>query len=261
LVRAISNLVINAVDAIEGAGRIDIRVRGRVLQERREAADPIPPGDYAVIEVQDSGTGIPADRLQRIFEPFFSVKRGRGSPSTGLGLAIVRRIVQDCYGFVQVRSQVGLGTTFSLYFPKQPGAALPETKALHAVRGGNERILVVDDESLQLRVARRILGKLGYTVVTSNSGDAALELYSSTESAERFDLVIVDMMMPGTLNGIATIEQMRKLRPEQKALVATGFAPERMETLASERGLAWLAKPYTLSGLSEAVRNVLNSAV
>ncbi len=261
LLRAISNLVINAVDAIEGAGRIDIRVRGRVLQERREAADPIPPGDYAVIEVQDSGSGIPADRLQRIFEPFFSVKRSRGAPSTGLGLAIVRRIVQDCAGYVQVRSQVGLGTTFALYFPRKPAAALHERSAEQALRGGHERILVVDDESLQLRVARRILGKLGYTVVTSNSGDAALELYAQVAASEQFDLVIVDMMMPGTLNGIATIEQMRKLRPCQKALVATGFAPERMETLASERGLAWLAKPYTLSGLSEAVRNVLNTGL
>lgn len=260
LVRAISNLVINAVDAIEGPGRIDIRVRGRVLRERREGADAIPPGDYAVIEVQDSGGGIPADRLQRIFEPFFSVKRSRGAPSTGLGLAIVRRIVQDCYGYVQVRSQLDLGTTFALYLPRRADAALPEQAEVQTLRGGNERILVVDDEALQLRVARRILGKLGYSVVTSSSGDAALELYAGGESARLFDLVIVDMMMPGTLNGIATIEQMRKLRPEQKALVATGFAPERMETLASERGLAWLAKPYTLRGLSEAVRNVLNAA-
>ena len=96
-------------------------------------------------------------------------------------------------------------------------------------------------------------------MTTSTSGDAALQLYLRTPDAELFDLVIVDMMMPGTLNGIATIEQMRKVRPRQKALVATGFAPERMELLASERGLAWLAKPYTLGSLSEAVRNVLNA--
>ncbi|MFZ5890051.1 MAG: response regulator [Myxococcota bacterium] len=120
-------------------------------------------------------------------------------------------------------------------------------------------MLVVDDESLQLRVARRILGKLGYTVVTSSSGDAALELYRSAKEPELFDLVIVDMMMPGNLNGIATIEAMRKLRPLQKALLATGFAPERMETLASAQGLAWLPKPYTMNALSEAVRSALNA--
>jgi DNA-binding LacI/PurR family transcriptional regulator/signal transduction histidine kinase/ActR/RegA family two-component response regulator len=259
VLRAISNLVINAADAMEGAGRIDIRARGRRLCERLDSAEAIPPGEYAVIEVQDFGAGIPEQHLARIFEPFFSVKRSRGTPGTGLGLAIVRRVVEDSAGYVHVRSQIGRGTTFALYFPRQRDAAPAAARSVSTPSGGSERILVVDDEPLQLRVARRVLGKLGYSVTTSTSGDAALQLYLRTPDAELFDLVIVDMMMPGTLNGIATIEQMRKVRPRQKALVATGFAPERMELLASERGLAWLAKPYTLGSLSEAVRNVLNA--
>jgi signal transduction histidine kinase/ActR/RegA family two-component response regulator len=259
VLRAISNLVINAADAMEGAGRIDIRARGRRLCERLDSAEAIPPGEYAVIEVQDFGAGIPEQHLARIFEPFFSVKRSRGTPGTGLGLAIVRRVVEDSAGYVHVRSQIGRGTTFALYCPRQRDAAPAAARSVSTPSGGSERILVVDDEPLQLRVARRVLGKLGYSVTTSTSGDAALQLYLRTPDAELFDLVIVDMMMPGTLNGIATIEQMRKVRPRQKALVATGFAPERMELLASERGLAWLAKPYTLGSLSEAVRNVLNA--
>ena len=94
--------------------------------------------------------------------------------------------------------------------------------------------------------------------MTSHSGDAALELYLETGERELFDIVIVDMMMPGNLNGIATIEQMRKRRPAQKALVATGFSPERMDMLTHAQGLAWLPKPYTLNALSDAVRSVLN---
>ncbi len=261
LLRAVSNLVINALDAIDGPGTITVRAFERRVEQRIEGVDPIEAGHYAVVEVSDTGRGIPPESRARIFEPFFSAKRRVGTPGTGLGLSIVQRIVKDCSGYIHLQSEAERGTTFTLYFPLHEGGVLaPLAPRQVAPSRGTERILVVDDESLQLRVARRILSTLGYSVVTAPTGDQALELYAEREQRDGFDLVIVDMMMPGRLNGVATIEEMRRIRPAQKALVATGFSPERMDILAGARGLPWLAKPYTLNALSEAVRAVLDRA-
>ncbi|MFZ5895111.1 MAG: substrate-binding domain-containing protein [Myxococcota bacterium] len=130
LLRAISNLVINAIDAIDRNGNIEVRACCRRVCERTPGATGIEPGDYAVIEVEDNGAGIPKDRLAHIFEPFFSAKRGSGTPGTGLGLAIVRRIVQDCGGYVHVESAIGRGTIFSLFFPRQAEAIAPERRSV-----------------------------------------------------------------------------------------------------------------------------------
>jgi sigma-B regulation protein RsbU (phosphoserine phosphatase) len=258
LIRAVLNLVLNARDAIQGSGSIVVRALRRDLDAPITGVDTIVPGYYAVVEVEDTGTGIAEQLLPRIFEPFFTAKAGTATSGTGLGLAIVQRIVKDCGGYLRVESKIGTGTTFGLYFPIQAEQDCASSVRPAPAPRGSERILVVDDDSVQLRTARRILKQLGYAVTTIESGEKALELCLTCPDGAPFDLLIVDMIMPGALNGIATIEQVRATRSQQKAIVVSGFAPEQMEALARERGVRWLPKPYTTTQLASVVRAALD---
>ncbi|MFZ5891055.1 MAG: substrate-binding domain-containing protein [Myxococcota bacterium] len=258
LVRAISNLVINAVDAIQGAGRISVRASVAVVSEPRVGVETIDPGHYAVIEVEDTGAGIAPENLNRILEPFFTSKQAneqRGG--RGLGLAIVHRIAKDSQGFIGIESKLGRGSTFSLYFPLQPNSDVRVSSRPLPAMQGSERILVIDDEPVQLRTARRVLEHLGYSVVTAPSGEAGLSLLSAGQPPPEFDLVIVDMMMPG-LDGLATLERIRATRPEQRALIVTGYAPPQADRRGERHEDAWLRKPYTKESLSRAVRRALD---
>lgn len=255
LARAISNLVLNAAKAIDGSGTIRIVARRVQLEKTLAAQTPIPRGVYAVVEVHDDGCGIPEEHLPRIMEPFVSVSHSPGKAGSGLGLAIVRRIVKESQGYIQLKSVLGEGTTFSLYFPLARREATPSVPPSDVI-GGRERLLVVDDEMIQLRAARRMLTHLGYHVTTVQSGEAAVGFFEAAKGCEKFDLVIVDMLMPG-LDGIETVEQIRQHRPGQKAIIASGYAPEKTSALAAKRHMAWLAKPYSLPDLARVVREVM----
>jgi phosphoserine phosphatase RsbU/P len=258
LLRAITNLVINAADAIEGQGTILVRARREQIDVRIDGIEPVDPGTYAVIEVIDTGHGISEQHLPRILEPFFTAKQRQGSSGTGLGLAIVHRIVKDANGYLHVRSKLGRGTTFGLYLPLQKELECPQSNRPELAVGGSEQILVVDDEQVQLRTARRILSQLGYSVTTVHSGREAVETFRSRYPDAKFDLVIVDMVMPGELNGMETIELLREIRADQPVLIASGYAPEQMDAIAADRGLPWLAKPYTRAKLAGLVRATLD---
>jgi sigma-B regulation protein RsbU (phosphoserine phosphatase) len=267
LLRVISNLVLNAADSIEGPGRIEIRVRSEFMPHGREGIEQIEPDTYAVLEVRDTGSGIPAEHLPRILEPFFTTKRraerpgGEPRSGTGLGLAIVQRIVKDALGFIDIQSELGTGTTFSLFFPREPEPVVSSSHPQLSAPGGHERILVVDDEAVQLRTAQRLLRHLGYAVEVAHSGEKAIEMCASAGRNSPFDLLIVDMVMPGGLDGLATVARIRHSLGAQKVLIASGYAPEHLNDAARQRGLPWLAKPYTLSGLASAVRSTLAGGV
>jgi len=261
LVRVVSNLVLNSADSIRAKGAIALRAYERRLPQGLDAMEHIDPGHYAVIEVADTGTGIAAEHLPRILEPFFTTKRNNERSGTGLGLAIVQRIVKDAGGFIDVRSELDHGTTFTLYFPLEPEQATPASGPQSTPVGGTERILVVDDEAVQLRTAQRILQHLGYFVDTAQSGEKAIELCVGHRLESPFDLLIIDMVMPGGLDGLATIAQIRQRFATQKVLIASGYAPDHLNDAARQRGLPWLAKPYTLSSLASAVRSTLAGAV
>ena len=258
LLRAISNLVANAADAMDGPGEIVVRVLGRKLTQRLAGIEPVEPGDYVVIEVEDSGCGIPSKHLPHVLEPFFTSKQQTMRGGTGLGLSIVHQVVRECGGYVQVQSRLAEGTTFSLYLPRVIDGVAPESLAPAAAGGGNERILVVDDERVQLRTAQRILSKLGYRVETADSGTAALAIFERHLADDPFELVVLDVMMPGALNGPATLERMRHLRPRQKAVFATGYAPKQLARETPDTATPWLAKPYTAAALARAVRDALS---
>ncbi len=259
IVRAVSNLVQNAIDAIDGTGEVRLRTYAIRLDAPRDCYETIAPGEYAVVEVSDTGCGLPVERLPRIFEPFFSTKQIDQASGTGLGLAIVHGVVKEHKGFIDVMSKPGEGTTFSLYFPRiyaRPVSSRPPES--HRARG--ERILVVDDEPIQLRTCKRVLGHCGYQVEVTSSGQDACERFAriAAGDAAGYDLVMLDVQLSAGEDGLDIYERIRKIAPNQKAVLASGHAPSHRIEAALARGIPWLQKPYTAEALADIVRSSLD---
>ena len=255
--RAVTNLIKNAIEAT-GGGRVSVKTFGAHLAEPMSGYEAIDAGDYAVVTVSDDGSGIPANEMLRIFEPFFSKKSVGDRSGTGLGLAIVHGVVKEHAGFVDVSSAPGAGTTFTLYFPSSREPAVRQEP--HAVAAnGSATVLIVDDEPVQLRTARRILSHHGYRVDSLSSGREAFRLFERAKASGQspYDLVILDMALNEEQDGYELFEQLHKLFPGQKAIVASGHAPTERVKLAVARGLDWLSKPYTADALVRAVQAAL----
>ena len=261
LLRAVTNLVVNATDAIADKGAIVVQVCAVTLSAPSLGEEPFEPGKYAIIQVTDDGIGIEPAVLKKIFEPFFTAKRSAESKGSGLGLSIVERIVKGSGGFIRVQSRVGEGTSFFLHFPLIEEISQSRCEPPRSFHGSGERLLVVDDEPVQLRTARRVLSQFGYAVVTANTGEEALKLFAESRNAWPFALVVVDMVMPGSLSGKDTIAELRKLNPGQKALIASGCAPDSLDADLGELGCKLVSKPYTPEMLVGAVRMVLDEDI
>jgi signal transduction histidine kinase/ActR/RegA family two-component response regulator len=255
--RAVMNLVRNAVEAVGPGGEVRIRTFGLDLREPINGYETIEPGSYAVVAVSDNGPGIPLHELGWVFEPFASKKRMSETSGTGLGLAIVHGVIKEHEGFVDVASTVGVGTTFTLYFPRAEECIQPFKESSVAPRG-SARILVVDDEPIQLRTARRVLTHLGYEVEGIRSGLEALRAFATAPAGDSpYDVVLLDMMLNEDEDGLQIFEEIRTRFPLQRAIIASGHAPtERVERAFAE-GLGWLAKPYTAEALAGAIREAL----
>jgi DNA-binding LacI/PurR family transcriptional regulator/signal transduction histidine kinase/ActR/RegA family two-component response regulator len=258
LARAMMNLVHNALEAIQGEGRVTVRTSALRLTQATSGYEQIEPGDYAVITVTDDGAGIPPGQLGRIFEPFFSNKRVGERSGTGLGLAIVHGVVKEHDGFVDVQSKLGVGTAFSLYFPRAPEPARASERPALA-HGGRARVLLVDDDPVQLRTGTRILTHIGYAVESLNRGSSAREVFrlARAKGESPYDLVILDMSLNEAQDGLEVFEQIKALFPEQRAIVASGHALSERVERAMKQGLAWLPKPYTADALARAVQEAL----
>jgi DNA-binding LacI/PurR family transcriptional regulator/signal transduction histidine kinase/ActR/RegA family two-component response regulator len=258
LARAVGNLLRNAVEAIDESGELVVQTRRARVASPLHRYETIPAGDYAVLTVADDGCGIEPAELGRVFEPFWSRKRPGESCGTGLGLAIVHGVVKEHEGFIDVTSVPGRGTSFSLYFPlvgapqaaKEPAAVVARRPA---------KILVVDDEPIQLRTCQRVLDEVGYEVDTADSGKRAYAMFRKAAPAGKspYDLVIIDVVLGELFDGLQILEQIQRLFPDQKAILASGHAPSERVELAVSRGLYWIAKPYTVDGLARVVRQVL----
>jgi DNA-binding LacI/PurR family transcriptional regulator/signal transduction histidine kinase/ActR/RegA family two-component response regulator len=260
LARAVGNLVRNAVEAIDGDGEVVVKTTREHLATSIGHFEAIPAGDYAVLTVTDDGRGIEAQDLGRVFEPFFTKKRAGESSGSGLGLAIVHGVVKEHEGFIDVASVLERGTTFSLYFPLVPEG--PEAREQLAVAPRRQaRILIVDDEAIQLRTCRRVLVRLGYEVETMQSGLRAYQVFSQGAQTGKspYDLVIMDMMLGEMLDGLQIFELIQQLFPAQKGIVVSGHAPNQRAEWAVKKGLTWLTKPYTIETLTRAVEHVLES--
>jgi DNA-binding LacI/PurR family transcriptional regulator/signal transduction histidine kinase/ActR/RegA family two-component response regulator len=257
LTRAVDNLIRNAVEAIGGNGEVVVKSAKVDVLEARAGYEIVPHGRYATLSVSDDGCGIEPHELSQVFEPFFSKKRAKESSGSGLGLSIVHGVVKEHEGFIDVASTPEVGTTISLYFPIADG--MESRERAPAAPRGSARILIVDDEPIQLRTGRRVLVRLGYEVEVIDSGLGAYELFShaSASGQSPFDLVIMDMVLGEALDGLQVIEQIQRLFPALKVIVASGHAPTERAELAVKKGLTWLGKPYGMETLAETVQRVL----
>jgi signal transduction histidine kinase len=256
LSKTVMNVVQNAVEAIpEGGGSVFITTENRYVDSPIRGYDRIEEGDYVVLIVSDTGQGIAADDLPRIFEPFYT-RKVMGRSGTGLGMAVVWGTVKDHRGYVDVQSQPGKGTTVSIYLPAsrlEPQPA-PAPTLLADLRGRGEAILVVDDVEEQREIAGRMLEKLGYSVTCATSGEEALGHIRNRV----FDLVLLDMIMEPGMDGLESYRRMLTVRPGQKALIASGFSESERVLEAERLGAGgYLKKPYLLEQLGAAVHSVL----
>ena len=252
--KTLMNLVVNASEAIEGRGTVTISSTTRYLDAPLKGYENIRQGEYAVLSVSDEGTGISPEDLERIFEPFYT-KKVMGRSGTGLGLAIVWNTVQDHKGYINVISSEK-GTEFELYFPvtREEVAAEKEEVPLEDYLGHGEKILVVDDEERQREIACGVLAKLGYNAEAVSSGEEAIEYVK----AHPVDLILLDMVMPKGINGRKTYEEIIKIRPGQKAIIASGYAKTKEVDLAQALGAGkYIKKPYTLAKVGLAVKKEL----
>ncbi|NQT94406.1 MAG: response regulator [Lentisphaerae bacterium] len=261
--RLLSNLTRNAVLAIEDGGAVAIKTWSINVKDPVVAYEVIEPGSYVVLEINDTGTGIEPDALERVFEPFFTTRKKSRHAGSGLGLSVVHGIVRSHGGAIDVKSKVQDGTTFMLYLPAVEEPSGQDSAEMETVPTGTESILVVDDEPNQLFIARRGLEGCGYGVTTVASGQEALTLFEQAKRENRespFDLVVLDMVMKPGAGGTATHRAILELYPEQKAMIVSGYAgDEGAEKEAQELNASWLAKPYHRDDLARAVRKRLDT--
>jgi PAS domain S-box-containing protein len=251
------NLGTNAADAMPDGGTLVIETENVTLgDDYLDTHVGACAGDYVLLSVSDTGAGMDKDIVDHIFEPFFTTKEfGKG---TGLGLASVYGIVKSYEGYISCYSEVGQGTTFKIYLPAVEPQAMPEGKTAQddLPRGGDETILLVDDEESIRTFASAILERFGYRVLTGASGEEALEIIGRTGG--KIALVILDLGMPG-MGGHRCLEEIRKIDPPAKVLIASGYSMNAQVKKSLEMGAAgYIGKPYRINVLLRKVREILD---
>ncbi len=260
LKQVLVNLAVNAKDAMAEGGKLLIETQSVTLDQEfcRRYAE-VKPGDYVLFSISDTGHGMGKETLEHIFDPFYTTKEvGKG---TGLGLSIVYGIIKNHEGYITCYSRPEVGTTFRIYLPTiEPEAVpvdvltAPEPEGL--ARGGNETILLVDDEEFIRELGVDVLGRAGYTVLTANNGENALELYRQERA--RIDLVILDLIMPG-MGGSKCLEELLTIDPHTRVLIASGYSPDGPTKGALDAGAkGFVSKPYDTRQFLQLVREILD---
>ena len=254
--KALFNLVLNAVEAMPKGGDLTVKTTNRYLDKPIYGYDNIREGDYVVLNVTDTGEGIKPADLQRIFEPFYT-KKVMGRSGTGLGLAVVWGTVKDHQGYINVQSEEGKGSTFTIYFPVTREQISVEAAAVSVSEymGKGETILVVDDVREQHELAAEILTKLNYKIASVRSGEDAVAYLKK----HKVDLLVLDMIMEPGMDGLDTYKNILTIHPKQKAIIVSGFSESDRVNAAQSLGAgAYLEKPYILEKLGLAVRKELD---
>ena len=253
LLRVVSNLVANAREAMQDAGTLTVRTENLYVDRPFGHYNRVELGEYVRLSVGDTGSGIAPEIRDRIFDAFFTTKSRANRRGCGLGLSVVQAIVEDHRGHLDLESEVGKGTTFSVYLPVSREEL--KEKGIQGLQGGSEMVLVVDDDRLQREVARELLQTLGYQVEAVASGEEALDYLQNYH----VELLILDMIMPGGMDGAETYQRALELRPGQPAIVVSGFAESDRVREAQRLGAGgYLRKPVTLEELARAVREELD---
>jgi CheY-like chemotaxis protein len=253
--QVVQNIVINARQAMPQGGRIEIALRNDIVG----AGDGVlAPGRYLRMTISDAGAGIPEEDLARIFEPYFTTKKN----GSGLGLATVYSIVKKHHGRVTAESGAGRGTTFNIWLPAAGETTAREAEPLEQgppEASDRRRVLFMDDDVEVRRVGEAMLQRLGHAVTGVADGAAAVAEYRrALEGGPRYDLVILDLTVPGGMGGRQAMEQLRKLDPSVKAIVSSGYSNDQALANHHEHGfLGRVAKPYELSDLARTIADVL----
>jgi len=254
--KTLFNLVSNASESMTKGGIVTIKTANQYLEKPIQGYDEVREGDYVVLSVSDTGEGIPAADLKRIFEPFYT-KKVMGRSGTGLGLAVVWGTVKDHHGYINVESEEGKGSIFTLYFPvtREDISAEASAISISEYMGSGESILIVDDVKGQRDLAATMLQKLNYNVASVSSGEEAIEYLKE----HKIDLMVLDMIMDPGMDGLDTYKKVLEIHPGQKAIIVSGFSEsDRVITAQTLGAGAYVRKPYVIEKLGLAVRKELD---
>ncbi|MCX5815856.1 MAG: PAS domain S-box protein [Proteobacteria bacterium] len=247
------NLVINARDAMPDGGKLSIDITTASISQAycQYNVDAVP-GDYVVLSVTDTGIGIRKDMLNKIFEPFFTTRKS----GSGLGLSVVYGLVKQHGGFINVYSELDVGTTFKVFLPSIQETIEAVEETTKSIRGGNETILIVEDEKDLREIASEILQTLGYSVLLASNGEEGIEIYK--EKPNEIHLVLLDVVMP-KLGGRETYEEMKKIKPSVRPLFVTGYSLDGIHTnFILEEGIDAIQKPYSFETLASKIREIMD---
>ncbi|HTP79687.1 MAG TPA: ATP-binding protein, partial [Bacteroidota bacterium] len=250
------NLFLNSRDAMPAGGTISIETSSMKAEKLRGMMYNPKDPDYVCILIRDNGIGMDEKTKSRIFEPFFTTKEiGKGS---GLGLAVVYGVVTSHRGFIDVKSEPGKGTSFSIYLPSVPPTAKASTKspAVPAVRSGNETILLVEDEEMLLDLLQIMIESNGYKVLTASNGEDAVKLYE--QKKESIALVLSDMGLP-KLGGWEAFQRMKQINPDVKAILASGYLDPHLKSEMLKGGARdFIQKPYVPEQILRRIREIID---
>jgi CheY-like chemotaxis protein len=258
--QVIMNLAVNARDAMPHGGKLTIKTGNVTLNKRESKLFPeARPGTFVLLSVEDTGTGIDKEIIDRIFEPFFTTKGP--AQGTGLGLSTVYGIVRQHGGWIDVCSEPRQGSTFKVYLPAIAAKREDETEesiSLHELQGGGERILLVEDETEVRQVIAKLLGENGYIVFEAGSSEEALDIFE--REMGNFRLVFSDVVLPGK-DGLQLVEQLVLYKPELRVLLTSGYSDDRSRWLdVQQRGFRFVEKPLTSADLLRATRQAIELA-
>ena len=251
------NLFINAADAMSGGGDLFLQTANVTHNEMKGSPYTPKHGKYIMIKVKDNGTGMDQETVKRIFQPFFTTKdMGLGS---GLGLASTYGIVKGHGGYIDVESEKGHGSVFSIFIPAEEESVQKDRIVSETIEEGDETILLVDDEDIIIDVGSQLLEKLGYTVFDARGGIEAIQIYQ--ENKDNIDMIILDMIMPD-MGGSDVYDKIKAIDPNVKVLLSSGYSIDGQATEILKRGCnGFIQKPFNLKRLSRKIREVLNKNV
>ncbi|MGD9382966.1 MAG: PAS domain S-box protein [Desulfobacterales bacterium] len=248
------NLYINAADAMPDGGELILKTMNVTHKKMKNKRYDPKPGRYVLLEVTDNGTGMDEKTIERIFEPFFTTKEMGGG--SGLGLASVYGIIKGHGGYIEVDSEKGHGTTFSIYLPASNQSVEEISETYEQIIKGDKTILLVDDEEIVIDVGSQLLKKLGYNVIEAGNGKEAIQLFG--EWRDKIDIVILDMIMPD-IGGGEVYDRIKEIDPQVKVLLSSGYSIDGQATDILKRGCnSFIQKPFNMTTLSKKIREVLN---
>ncbi|GAB4332803.1 MAG: hypothetical protein Kow0089_00930 [Desulfobulbaceae bacterium] len=253
--QVLENIIINSDQAMPDGGTITVSVRNSRPDE--QLPELLRENRYVIIEIRDQGTGIPREYLTRIFDPYFTTKR-KGS---GLGLATAYSIIRNHGGLLMAESEPGCGTTMRIYLPATTETAGEKDAKPAGIPTGSGRVLIMDDDEMVLQVGSQMLTSLGYEVTTTRNGEEAVKTYEEAlQSGTPFDVVILDLTVPGGMGGRETISRLREMDPRVQAIVSSGYSNDPVMAEHNKYGFADVVpKPYPLEQLAEAVHRLATS--